>query len=135
MKCPVLSLTSSRRGCGKVGIPRGLRDFQARWESPLLDFSTERLFHGLCRLHSNWHQGRSLSRVVSESMWSVGQGEGCIQMLVHGHRAAGQGAAPADRLALQGQVLKTDGVVLVDCALELGREDQVKILARAGQKR
>jgi len=102
MKCPVVSLTSSRGGCGEAGIPPSLRDFQARGESPLLDFSTERLFHGLCRLHRNWHQGRSLSRVVSESVWSVGQCEGRIQMLVHGHRAAGQGAAPADRLDLQG---------------------------------
>ena len=30
-----------------MGIPRTLRDFQARWESRLLDFSTARLFHGL----------------------------------------------------------------------------------------
>jgi hypothetical protein len=76
-----------------------------------------------------------LSRVVSESVWSVGQCEGCIQMLVHGHRAARQDAAPADRLDLQRQVLKADGVVLVDCALELEGEDQVQILARAGQER
>src|SRR3989442_4518239 len=34
-----------RRGCGKVGIPRSGRDFQGRWKSPLLGFSTERLFH------------------------------------------------------------------------------------------
>ena len=30
-----------------MGIPRFLRDFQARWKSLLLDFSTERLFHSL----------------------------------------------------------------------------------------
>jgi len=30
----------SRRGGGKVGIPRSLRDFQARWKSQFLDFST-----------------------------------------------------------------------------------------------
>src|ERR1019366_10519697 len=35
-----------RRACGKVGIPRFGRDFQARWESPK-DFLTERLFHSL----------------------------------------------------------------------------------------
>jgi hypothetical protein len=34
-------ISRSRRGCGKVGIPRGLRDFQARWESPFFG-----LFHG-----------------------------------------------------------------------------------------
>src|SRR5262249_22059054 len=38
-------IASSRRGCGKVGIPRSLRDFQARWESRVLDFSALRLFH------------------------------------------------------------------------------------------
>ena len=32
-----------------MGIPRFLRDFQARWKSLLLDFSTERLFHSLRR--------------------------------------------------------------------------------------
>ena len=28
-----------------MGIPRGLRDFQAGWESRFFDFSTPRLFH------------------------------------------------------------------------------------------
>jgi hypothetical protein len=53
-----LVVDRSRRGCGKVGIPRGLRDFQVRWESPK-DFSTERLFHSLfardfLRATSSW---------------------------------------------------------------------------------
>ena len=50
------------------------------------------------------------------------------------HLAAGHGAAPADRLDLQDQVVKADGVVLVDGALELLREDQVQVPARAGQE-
>ncbi|MBZ5641906.1 MAG: hypothetical protein LAO19_04035 [Acidobacteriia bacterium] len=33
-----------RRGCGKVGIPRRLRDSQAQWKSCFY-FSTQRLFH------------------------------------------------------------------------------------------
>src|SRR5260370_2901060 len=40
-------LRDRRRGCGKVGIPRLLRDFQAEGKSPLLGFSTQRLFHSL----------------------------------------------------------------------------------------
>src|SRR5467141_3220619 len=55
LKCPVFvahdmfslrSMDRRRRGCGKVGIPRPLRDFQAQWE-PCLWVSTERLFHSL----------------------------------------------------------------------------------------
>src|ERR1700686_5886642 len=55
LKCPVfvahdmsgLSLMGRRRrGCGKVGIPRFLRDSQAQWK-PCFWVSTERLFHSL----------------------------------------------------------------------------------------
>ena len=42
-----------------MGIPRPLRDFQARWKSLLLDFSTERLFHSLCRQRFAFHIARS----------------------------------------------------------------------------
>src|SRR5882762_4676888 len=35
---------SRRRGCGKVGIPRFLRDFQARWESLALWTFPPRVF-------------------------------------------------------------------------------------------
>jgi len=37
-------LIAAAEAVGKVVIPRSLRDFQARWESPQ-DFSKERLFH------------------------------------------------------------------------------------------
>jgi hypothetical protein len=40
-----LKSIAAAEAVGKVVIPRSLRDFQARWESPQ-DFSTERLFHG-----------------------------------------------------------------------------------------
>ena len=72
LKCPVflardmsgLSYTTSgRRGCGKVGIPRLLRDFQARWESRVLDFSTSRLFHSPSRRGFAFCQGRTQSAV------------------------------------------------------------------------
>src|ERR1035438_6808204 len=60
-----------RRDCGKVGIPRFGRDFQARWESPK-DFSTERLFHSffppvLLRL---WQEGPSF-RVVATNCAAI----------------------------------------------------------------
>ena len=48
-------------------------------------------------------------------------------MLVHRDLASGQRAAPGDWLDLQGQVLKADGVVLVDRALEPQRKDQVQV--------
>jgi|GEM_PF-5570231 len=53
---------------------------------------------------------------------------------MHGYGASGQGAAPAHRPDLQGQILKADRVVAVQRALELQREDQVQIAARAGGK-
>jgi hypothetical protein len=52
-----------RRGCGKVEIPQGLRDFQAEWETRVW-FSTERLFHSRgprrVRLESPSYDGRLL---------------------------------------------------------------------------
>jgi hypothetical protein len=45
----LMLIASRRRGWGKVGIPRSLRDFQARWESRVYDFSTARLLHSPSR--------------------------------------------------------------------------------------
>src|ERR1700688_58740 len=55
-------ISRSRRGCGKVGIPRGLRDFQAEWESrfltfPLRGFSTVfrvAIFSAACHADISW---------------------------------------------------------------------------------
>jgi len=57
LKCPVFvaremsghRLISRRRSCGKVGIPRWVRDFQARRESRVFDFSAGRLCHSSTR--------------------------------------------------------------------------------------
>src|SRR5271170_3799851 len=104
----LLSLASSRRSCGKVGIPRSLRDFQGRWESPLLDFSTERLFHSLrgrsCRYR------RALAGVMHQPPWPMSDAQSAVQMLVNDDLAAGQCATPAHLVDLQGQVLKADSV-------------------------
>ena len=47
---------------------------------------------------------------------SVRQGKVSVQVLVHCHGAAGQRSTPAHRLALQAEILETDGVILVDGA-------------------
>ena len=62
----------------------------------------------------------------------MGHAESAVQMLVHDDVATGEGAAPAYPVDLQGQVLEADGVVAADRTLELEREDQVEVAARAG---
>src|SRR5271167_4323165 len=121
--------SSRRRSCWKVGIPRCLRDFQARWESRFLDFSTERLFNSL-RLCC-FGDRCALAGVVPEATWPVGHAEGAVEVLVHDDVAPGEGAAPTYLVDLQDQVLEADGVVAADGALELQRKDQIQITAGA----
>ena len=71
---------------------------------------------------------------VSEATYSDGHGEGCIEVPVDDHLAAGHGAAPSYRLGLQGQIVENGGVVPVDGALEALREDQVQVSVRARQE-
>src|SRR5438309_7173163 len=106
MSCPVLELTNRRRGGGKVGIPRTLRDFQARRESRRYDFSWERLFHGRSRRHFGRCQGRALRRVSSQTMRPVCQTQRSIQVLMHDHLATRQRGSPAHPLDLQAQILE-----------------------------
>src|SRR5262249_39934702 len=121
--------------CGKVGIPRRLRDFQARRESRLLDFSAWRLFPSPTRADFFLFQRYSFCTVVTEALGPVSNGESSVQVLMHRHRAARQGGAPAHRFNLQTQVLYADGVVAVDGTFELQREDQIPISAGAAHKR
>ena len=93
-------LTSSRRGGGKVGIPRTLRDFQARRESRFDDFSCERLFHRPSRRHFRRRQDLALRRVSAQTMGTVGEAQGLIQVLMHYHLATCQGRSPAYPLNL-----------------------------------
>src|SRR5271166_1409474 len=127
--CSVYSYTRSRRRCGKVGIPRSWRDFQARWESLLWDVPTARLFHSVRRRVFVCVEGHTLGAITSQPTRSVGEADGTVQVLVNQHGAAGQCPAPLHPLNLQRQVLKADGVVAVHRALKLQREDQVQILA------
>src|SRR5664279_4638103 len=125
----------SRRGrCGKVGIPRTLRDFQARWKSLLWGFSTERLFHRCWRGVFGRCDGHTLGGETSQPMRPVGEADGSIQMLVNHDDAAGQRSSPVHPLDLQTQLLKADRVVPVHGALKLQGKDQVQIFAGASHK-
>src|SRR5271165_6438030 len=127
--CSVYSYTRSRRRCGKVGIPRCWRDFQARGKSRLWDFSTARLFHSVGRRVFVYVEGHTLGAIASQPMRPVGKTDRTVQVLVNHHGAAGQRASPLHPLNLQRQVLKADRVVAVHRALKLQREDQIQILA------
>src|SRR6266853_3082948 len=95
LKCPVFvahDMSGSwsmdrRRGCGKVGIPRLLRDFQAQWKTCFL-FSTQRLFHNLFpAIQFALAQPRpSLRGVATDDVWPVPDTPGFIQMLAHRDR-------------------------------------------------
>ena len=131
LKCPVLvasemsglGLITNRRGCGKVGIPRTVRDFQARRESRLLDFSASCLFHSPTRADFFFLQRFSCRTVMPETLGAVRDRESSVQVLVHRHSAARQGGAPAHRFNLQAQVLRAYRVVAVDGTFELQGKD------------
>src|SRR5450759_6033720 len=108
-KCPVSLIPDSRRrGGGKVGIPRTLRDFQARWESRFLDFSSARLFHGLAGRQFPVENRTAALVIATEAVGPIAEAQGPVQVLVCNHGAASQRAPPAHRLDLQSQVLKAD---------------------------
>ncbi len=67
-------------------------------------------------------------------MRSVGETQGSIQVLVHHHLATRQRRPPAHPLDLQAQILKAHGVVAVDAAFELQRENPFQITIPAGHK-
>jgi hypothetical protein len=117
-----------------VGIPRTLRDFQARRESRLYDFSSERLFHRPARCRIGRLEGGTLRGISSQAMWSVGQAQSSIQVLMHHHRAARQRGSPAHPPDLQAEILKAHRVVTVYAAFELEREDGLRIAVPAGHK-
>jgi hypothetical protein len=99
-----------------VGIPRFLRDSQARWESRFFDSSSARLFHSPLALHFVVAPWLALCVVSAQPVRSVGKTDGSVQMLMHGYAATHQRAAPAHRFDLQAQMLETDGVVAIDAS-------------------
>src|ERR1700758_3825375 len=72
---------------------------------------------------------------MPETLGAMCKGQSSVQVLMHLHRAAGQGGAPAHRFNLQPQVLDADRIVAVDGAFEWQGEDQVQISAGAAYKR
>ena len=69
-------------------IPRSLRDLQVERESLLLDFSFQRLFHGLDLLLGQRHQELSLRAVMSDTVSCDHEGQGSVQVLMDGHLAS-----------------------------------------------
>src|SRR5439155_17304070 len=122
-------------GLWESGNPAVLRDFQARWESRFLDFSSARLFHSPSRRLFICSPGLTLCAVSAQPMRSVRQADRSIQMLMQGYRAVRQAGSPTHRFDLQAEVLKADRVVPVHRALELQREDEIQIPAAPGYKR
>src|SRR6202007_137260 len=112
-----------RRDCGKVGIPRCGRDFQARWESPK-DFSTERLFHSLPPpvLLRIWQEGPSLRVVATHNVRPVSNTPALIQMFADGHRASSQRSSKTRGCDLQGLSSNHHRVVPTHHSLLLHRE-------------
>src|ERR1017187_3386026 len=98
MKCPVSSKikssSSCRSGGGKVRIPRSVRDLQVEGESLFLDFSSQRLFHGLDLFLRQRRQQLSFRAVVSDAMSCDHEGQGSVQVLMDDHLASSQGGAP-----------------------------------------
>src|ERR1700674_2106499 len=124
-----------RRGCGKVGIPRPLRDFQAQWE-PCFWVSTERLFHSLSPPRRNGFQQRHSCGVeTAHYVWAIAHAQGAVQVLVHQDATTCQGVAPRGSLDLQNPVADLDGVVAVHHAFLLHRKDSLQVLAPQPQKR
>ena len=116
-------------------IPRILRDLQVERESLLLDFSFQRLFHGLDLFFRQRCQEFSLCAVLSDPVSCDGEGQRLIQVLMNDDLASGHGRAPLGTLDLHDKVVKVYGVVSVNCALESLREDHLQVPVPAGYKR
>src|SRR5258708_39874562 len=104
LKCPVfvahdvsaLRLMDRRRGCGKVGIPRLLRNSQTQWE-PCLWVSTERLAHSLSpAIRFALVQPRPSLRVVAaHDIRHLPNTPGLIPVFADGDRTPSKVALPA----------------------------------------
>src|SRR5437870_13798015 len=107
-------MTSSSRGCGKVGIQRLLRDFQARWESRVLDFSSSRLFHSPSALRFVVCQCRTLGTVSAQPVRSMGEAVAFVSVLMVGLGTSLQSGSLAHWCMLQPDILHSDSVYGID---------------------
>ena len=116
-------------------IPRSVRDLQVEGESLFLDFSSQRLFHGLDLFLRQRRQQLSFRAVVSDAMSCDHEGQGSVQVLMDDHLASSQGGAPLGTLNLHDQVVKAHRVIPINGALESLRKDHFQIPVPAGYKR
>ena len=116
-------------------IPRSVRDLQVERESLFLDFSSQRLFHGLDLFFAQRRQEFSFRAVVSDAVSCDHEGQCLVQVLMDDRLASLQGMAPVGALELHHQVVKAYGVVSINCALESLREDHFQVPVPAGYER
>ena len=115
-------------------IPRSVRDLQVGRESPLLDFSSQRLFHGLDLLFTQRREEFSFHAVVSDVMPCDHDGQGQVQVLMDDGLRSGQSMAPVSSLQLHDHVVKADRVIAIHGALVALREHQLQISVPAGHE-
>src|ERR1700679_3320992 len=115
-------------------MPRPLRDFQAGWESRLLDFSSARLFHALACCQFQIKDRTAALVVATEAVRPIAEAECSVQCV----GAQSWRSLPAFRASARArsgsQVLKGDRVVPVHRALELQRKHALQIFASIRRK-
>ena len=113
------------RGCGKVGIAGG--DFQGAVGV------VGNL--GLVLRNSHGPVFSTAWLVTADQVRAVANRDCTIQVLMNGHRLAGQRMAPAAFVNLPPAILDGHGVVLAHHSFGLDREDPVQIAAPTATKR
>ena len=108
-------------------IPRSVRDLQVGRESLLLDFSSQRLFHGLDLFFAQRRQQLSFRAAVSDAMSCDHEGQGHVQVLMNDRFASGQGIAPVGALQLHDQIIEAHGVIPIDGALVALRKNHLQV--------
>ena len=98
-------------------IPRIVRDLQVERESLFLDFSSQRLFHGLDLFFGQRRQELSFRAVMTDAMSRDHEGQCLIQVLVDDHLRSSQGGTPLGALELHNHVVKAHRVIPIDGAL------------------
>ena len=116
-------------------IPRRVRDLQVGRESLFLDFSSQRLFHGLDLFFGQRRQQLSVRTVVTDAMSCDHQGQGLVEMLMDDHLRSSQGGTPLGTLELHKYVVKAHRVIAINGAVESLREDHLQIPVPAGYER
>ncbi len=79
----------------------------------------EHLFLRLARLGKYPFDGCSILRIFTQLLRAVADGDGFVGVLIDGHAAAFHGTSPCLSVDLEDQIVKFDGIVLVDRSLGL----------------